>query len=177
MTDHDEITAAMLVQFYPYYQSTPLNLFFPGLTWDVICSLSWKMITSEKKFFLAQFNIFLILLKSHVPFMKYSIFYVLNHCINIESCDVIMRISHNVEYIFEYIFWIVNHWIMKLGQLIVIVTGNNFITCFAWFGKLGPKSRLSLVYQPTTSKIQLWWDAVFYSVVVHWEWKIVNIIS
>ena len=45
--------------------------------------------------------------------------------------------------------WIINHWVMKLGQLMDIVNGNIFKKYFAWFNWLGSKSRGFLIYHPT----------------------------
>ena len=38
-----------------------------------------------------------------------------------------------VEHFFEYIFWIVNHMVMKLGDKIVIDIFRNYV---AWFWEL-----------------------------------------
>lgn len=46
--------------------------------------------------------------------------------INIESCEVMMTVNHNLEWIFKYIFSILKHLVMKLVQLIDIVVNNIF---------------------------------------------------
>ena len=42
------------------------------------------------------------------------------------SCYVMINISARVEYIFQYIFRILNHLVMKLSKLINDIMGNNF---------------------------------------------------
>ena len=49
--------------------------------------------SSENVIFEAQFTDFFILWKSHILFLRYSVFHILNHCITRESCDVMMSIS------------------------------------------------------------------------------------
>ena len=53
---------------------------------------------------------------------------------------------------FFYIFWIVSYLVMKLAELIDVVTGSIFKKYFAWFGGLGVTSGRFLIYQPTQSK-------------------------
>ena len=55
-------------------------------------------------------------------------------------------LAQNVEYISEYIFWIMKHFVLKLGSLINIVMGITF----AWFDRLYPKGRSFLIYKPST---------------------------
>ena len=55
-----------------------------------------------------------------------------------------------VEYIFKYIFWIENHLVMKLGQIIVIVANNILKKIIVWFGGLHSRSKTFLIYYPTT---------------------------
>ena len=45
-------------------------------------------------------------------------------------------LSQEGKNIFEYISWIINHFVMKLGQLIDIVKDNNLKKIFAWLGEL-----------------------------------------
>ena len=84
--------------------------------------------------------------KSHVPFLRYSRFYTISSTSKVVTSWCVL--AHEVEYIFEFIFWIVNHLIMKLGKLPHM--GNIFKKYFAWFVGLGPKSRPLIIYQPTT---------------------------
>ena len=51
------------------------------------------MINSQNVLFEAQFASIFILWKSHVSFMRYSSFNILNHFINFKNCDVLMSIS------------------------------------------------------------------------------------
>ena len=67
-------------------------------------------------------------------------------------------LAYEVEYIFKYIFWTVNHLVMKIGQLKDIVTGNNFRTHIKWFGGLTLKSMPSLIYQPTAKNSKTTFD-------------------
>ena len=55
-------------------------------------------------------------------------------------------LTHELKYIFEYIFAITNQLVMKIGQLVDLVMGNIFRKYFAWFGELGSKSRPFLIY-------------------------------
>ena len=55
------------------------------------------MITSKNVVFEAHFKFSFSLWKSHAPFLRYVIFYVLNYFINFESCDVMMSISKRVR--------------------------------------------------------------------------------
>ena len=57
--------------------------------------------------------------------------------------------AHKVEYIFEYIFRMVGHHLMKLGQLIETVVDSILGKLFAWIWALGPNSTSFSVYQPT----------------------------
>ena len=57
--------------------------------------------------------------------------YVLNYCIKFESVTSWVVLTHKKEWIFRYIFWIFSNFVMK----------------FAWFGGVGPKPRLFLIYQ------------------------------
>ena len=66
-----------------------------------------KMIIAENIFLLAQFKNFSFSRKSHIPLIRYEIFYILFHSIKIESCDVMTILTHKLEYILEYIF--LNH--------------------------------------------------------------------
>ena len=63
-----------------------------------------KMIISENIFLLAQFKNFYFSRKSHIPLIRYEIFYILLHSIKIESCDVMTILAHKLEYILEYLF-------------------------------------------------------------------------
>ena len=58
-------------------------------------------------------------------------------------------LTQDVQNIFKYIFWIVNHLDMKLDRLISIVTGNIFWQNLVLFKGLGLKSRSFLIYHPT----------------------------
>ena len=51
-----------------------------------------------------------------------------------------------LENIFDYIFWTVNHMILKLSQVMDIVVGIVIVNIFGWFGGLGIKSRPFSVY-------------------------------
>ena len=55
------------------------------------------MITSKNEVFEGQFNNVFISWKSHFPFLTYSIFHILNHSINFESCDAMISISTRVR--------------------------------------------------------------------------------
>ena len=60
-------------------------------------------------------------------FLKYSVFYTLNHSVSFEKFDDTMSISTRSRvFFFEYIFWIENYRIMKITQLVDIVMGNIF---------------------------------------------------
>lgn len=59
------------------------------------------------------------------------------------------ELTHEVENIFEYIFWILNCFVMKLWQQ-DLVTRKVFREDFAWYGGLALKARPILVYKPTT---------------------------
>ena len=50
---------------------------------------------SKNLVFVTQFKNFFILWKSHVPFLRSSIFYILNHSINFECYDVVDDILFN----------------------------------------------------------------------------------
>ena len=52
--------------------------------------LSLKMKSFENILFQAQFTNIFALCKSHVLFLRYSSFYILNHSVNFENRDVIM---------------------------------------------------------------------------------------
>ena len=54
----------------------------------------------------------------HVPFLRLWNFNFLNYSLYFKSCDVTWVLAHEVEFIFEYIFWIVHHVVVKLGQII-----------------------------------------------------------
>ena len=62
-----------------------------------------------------------------------------------------------VEYIFEYNFWIMNHFVRKCDQVKDLVKCIIFKKYFAWFGGLYPKSRPILIYQTNTLLNQSWW--------------------
>lgn len=49
-------------------------------------------------------------------------------------------LAFEVEYMFEYILWIINHFAVKLGQIINKVMGNIF-------GELDPNSKPFFIYQ------------------------------
>ena len=54
-------------------------------------------------------------------------FYILDYSMSSGSCYVMINISARVEYIFQYIFRILNHLVMKLSKLkINDIMGNNF---------------------------------------------------
>ena len=53
-----------------------------------------------------------------------------------------------MENIFEYIYWILSHWVMKRDRLKIIVKDNIFRIYLEWFGGAGPILRLYL-YLPT----------------------------
>ena len=91
-----------------------------------------------------QFKNYLTSWKSHVSFLRYSVFHIFNHWINFESCDAMINISTWGRAL-EYIFWIVDHFNIQLGQLIDIVIGNIFRKHSVWFGKQGPKSKPFLI--------------------------------
>lgn len=55
--------------------------------------------------------------------LRYSIFQILNHSINLKSSDDNKSIN---IHIFENNFWVVNDLAMKLGQL----TDRIFLTCY-----------------------------------------------
>ena len=53
-----------------------------------------KKVLSDNVFFKTQdqnFSISCISWKNHAPFMRYSVFGILNHLCNFESCDVMMN--------------------------------------------------------------------------------------
>lgn len=64
---------------------------------------------SENVVFKTQFRSFFILWKSQVPFLGYSIFYILKHSINFETCYIMMNLSVRI-------FGILNHLVMTLGK-------------------------------------------------------------
>ena len=55
--------------------------------------------------------------------------------------------AHERGYILQLIFCIVNHKLMKLGQLVDIAMGNIFRKWFEWLFGLGPYSRPFSIYQ------------------------------
>ena len=62
--------------------------------------------------------------------------FVLNYYIPFENPNIMMSIMMSisaVEYIFEYIFWIVNCFVMKLGQLVDVLAGKAFMKYVEWF--------------------------------------------
>ena len=63
-----------------------------------------------------------------VSFMRYSVYYLLSHSIKLTSWSVLVE---EVEYNFNYIFWILYHLVMKLGQLINKVIGMGMGKHFA----------------------------------------------
>ena len=79
-------------------------------------------------------------------FLRYSVFYILNHSINFEICDSMMNIStwgraHSWIYILNF----------KSFRHI-------FRKHFVWFGEQGPKSKPFLSTNlPQLIKNQLWW--------------------
>ena len=74
------------------------------------------MITSENVVLEEQFKSIYITWKTKIPFfLTYLTFCILNHSTNL---------GHDGEYIFEYIFSMVNHLVMKLGQLLDIDMGD-----------------------------------------------------
>ena len=81
-----------------------------------------------------QFKNYLTSWKSHVSFLRYSVFHIFNHWINFESCDAMIIISTWGRAL-EYIFWIVDHFSIQLDQLIDMVIGNIFRKHSVWFGK------------------------------------------
>lgn len=102
-----------------------------------------QMITSENIILETQFkNLFLW--KSYVPFLRYSICYILNHSIYIKNCDVMI----STGFLGWVHFWIADHLVVKIGQLIDIIISNVLSKIFAWFCGLGSKSRPFLDYQP-----------------------------
>ena len=70
-------------------------------------------------------------MKNQVLFLRYSIFYIITHSINLKRCDAMMSISTTGK------VQIVNHLVMKLGQIIDIVMGNISRLYCLWFGGLG----------------------------------------
>ena len=81
-------------------------------------------------------------MKYHVLLERYSIFYVSKHSINFEIADVTMSIkTREADFIFDSIFCIVNHFDMKLGQLVDIVISKIFRKDFAWFKGPNPGPR------------------------------------
>lgn len=94
-------------------------------------------------------TILFILWKSHVPLLRYPIFYNSNHFINFKIITPRWLLTLEVEYNFD-IFWIIYHLVMKLAQLIDLVMGNIIRKKFARFLELGPKSRPFLIHQPNT---------------------------
>ena len=85
----------------------------------------------------------------HVPFLRYSIFYILSHFINFESCDAIIVLAQEVEYSFEHIFCILFcHETWSRNKIWAM--GNVMSNVFCFFGGLGSKYRPVLIYQPTT---------------------------
>lgn len=79
---------------------------------------------------------------SHVSFFRYPNFDICNHSINFKNCDVMRVMALLVECISECIYWIENHLVMKLVQLVDIAMGNIFRKNFGWFVVLIPTSRL-----------------------------------
>ena len=58
-------------------------------------------------------------------------------------------LAYEVDYIFEFIFWVVNYLVKRLSQLTDMVMGNVFRKYFLGFEELAPKPRPFLIYQPT----------------------------
>ena len=69
---------------------------------------------------------------------------------------------------FFYIFWIVSYLVMKLAELIDVVTGSIFKKYFAWFGGLGVTSGRFLIYQPTTIKAKYEFQYLLSLEATHW---------
>lgn len=71
------------------------------------------MIDSKNVVFETQFcfKTFLIEWKIHVPFLKYSVFYISDHSINLESCDIMIGVGKLLVLVY---FWIN---LLNLGQL------------------------------------------------------------
>ena len=81
---------------------------------------------------------------------------------------------HMIEYIIEYIFQIVNHLVMKFGQIRNIIYGKCFRKYVARFAGLVPEPRPLLNYQqPNTIKNQFCWVCDFYALR---QSNIVNIV-
>lgn len=92
--------------------------------------LRQKRITSRKVGFKTQFH--------YVLSSRYSMFMFWTILPIFEDCYVTMSISAGRR--------VVNHLVMKLGQLIDLVMDNICRKCFAWFGGLGLKTRLLFQY-------------------------------
>ena len=83
-------------------------------------------------------------------FLRYSMFYTLNHSISYKSYDAMMSITTRGRVHFWIHLLIANHekLVMKFGKLIENVIGNIFWKYFAWFGAIGPTARPFLINQP-----------------------------
>lgn len=78
--------------------------------------------------------------KGHFPFLWFVIFYWLHFQPWSQFWKLWRNEEYEVEYGFEYIFWMADHFVIKLVQLLNIVMGNILRKYFVWFGGLGPKS-------------------------------------
>ena len=90
-----------------------------------------------------------------VKFCQFNIFKLKTLCIHICLKSIIFpksRRHDEYEYTrystFLNIFWIVEHFAMKIGQLKYLVLDNIARIHTKWFEGLGYKSRPSLIYQP-----------------------------
>ena len=87
--------------------------------------------------------------KSHVPFLRCSNFLFKTILWISEVVTSWWVLAHEVKYIFENVFSIVNDLVMELGQLIDVIVGNVFRKYYGWFGGVGTKSIPVLVFQAT----------------------------
>ena len=56
-------------------------------------------------------------MEQYDPFLRYTILYILNYFLTLKVVTLWWVLAHEVEYSFEYFFWIVYYLVRKLGQL------------------------------------------------------------
>ena len=106
--------------------------------------------------------------------------YILNECVKTHLEKIILLTievvtsweasARRVEYIFNYIFWILNHFKMKIGHLIDRVMGNVFLKNFAQFGGLHPKPMSFFVYQSNVINQKLTLKNLFFHSFESAQW-------
>ena len=99
-----------------YMQSRIQNTLLSFFTYNLQGYLRWKMIISENIAFEAQFNNFKLR-----SVLKCSIF----HILTVPSTPKVMTswwlLEYELEYTFEYIFWVADNLVIKQGPIIDIV--------------------------------------------------------